>query len=107
MSLYEQRIYDVGVGNMPEAQRLYREQGYPVIEALGADTRLVGFFISDTGPLHQIMHLWRFADDAARRAHWAELYGSSEFMAFAGKIRPLLDRQQVQLWTAAPWGPKP
>lgn len=107
MSLYEQRIYDVKVGMMPEAQRLYREIGWPAMEAGGHAARLVGYFVSDTGPLHQLMHLWKFDDDAARRAHWKGVYGDADFMTFATQFRPLVDGQHVQLFTAAPWGPHP
>ena len=54
------------------------------------------------------MHLWKFDDDAARRAHWARLYGASEeFMGFAGKIRPSMLSQEVVLLNQAPFGPHP
>ncbi|MEQ8233328.1 MAG: NIPSNAP family protein [Gammaproteobacteria bacterium] len=107
MSLYEKRTYSVTVGRMAEAQRLYAEEGWPVLEAEGFSANCVGYFVSDTGPLHQLVHLWRFDDDAARRAFWARLYASEAFMAFAAKLRPLLQAQEVQLLNPAPWGSHP
>lgn len=107
MSLYEQRIYDVKVGQMPEAQRLYREIGWPALDKGGHAKRLVGYFVSDTGALHQLMHLWKYEDDAERRAHWAGVFADAEFMRFATQFRPLVNEQRVQLFTAAPWGPHP
>lgn len=107
MPLYEQRTYSIRVGEMAEAVRLYSEEGYPVLEAEGFSKHLVGYFISDTGRLHQLVHLWRFEDDDTRRAHWKRLYASEAFGAFVVKLRPLIDRQDVQLLTAAPWGPQP
>lgn len=107
MTLYEKRIYAIRVGQMAEVIRLYSEEGYPVLESEGFAKHLVGYFISDTGRLHQLVHLWRFADDDARRTHWKKLYTSEAFGAFVSKLRPLIDRQEVQLLTAAPWGPQP
>jgi len=105
--IYEKRTYQVPPGRMPEVVKLYQELGMPALEAGGFSSKLVGYFISDTGPLHQLIHLWRFEDDAARRAHWGGLAQDAGFMAFAVKLRPILQSQEVQLMTAAPWGPHP
>lgn len=105
--LYEERRYSVRVGEMPQVLKLYRDEGWPALEAGGFDAKLVGYFVSDTGPLHQLVHLWRFDDDADRRAHWKRLFSDDGFMAFAVQLRPLLLGQEVQLLNPAPWGPKP
>ncbi len=107
MIIYEKRTYSIRVGQMPEILKLYSEEGYPVLESEGFTTSLVGYFVSDTGRLHQLMHIWRFENDEARRAFWARLYASEKFMAVAAKLRPLIDTQEVQLFTSAPWGPRP
>ena len=107
MPLYEKRTYQVFTGKMADAAKLYQEVAWPVLEAEGFSGNLVGYFISDTGPLHQLIHIWRFENDDARRAFWKRLYGSEAFMGFAVQIRPLLASQEVQLMTDAPWGPKP
>ena len=105
--LYEKRTYDIFVGQMPEVIRLYRDEAMPILEAAGFADYLVGYFISDTGPLHQLIHIWRFEDDAARRDFWKRLYANEEFMAFAGQVRALIKVQNVQLLRSAPWGPTP
>ena len=107
MPIYEKRTYDITVGKMQEVIALYRDEGYPALEAGGHSESLVGYFISDTGPLHQLIHLWRFEDDATRRAFWANLFSDEDFMAFAGKLRPNIARQEIQLLQPAPWGPNP
>ncbi len=107
MKIYEQRTYSVRVGQMAEILRLYSEEGWPVLEAEGFGENLVGYFVSDTGRLHQLVHLWRFESDEARRAFWQRLYASERFMAVAAKLRPLIDTQEVQLLVSAPWGPQP
>ncbi len=107
MPLYEKRTYDVIVGRMPDVIELYRTEGWPALEAGGFDRHLVGYFTSDTGPLHQLTHLWRFEDDADRRAFWPRLFADETFMAFAVQLRPLIAHQDVQLLNPAPWGPNP
>jgi hypothetical protein len=107
MTLYERRTYDVTVGQMGEVVRLYRDEGFPALQAGGFDEHLVGYFLSDTGPLHQLIHVWRFDDDADRRDFWSRLFADEPFMAFAAQLRPLLARQEIQLMQPAPWGPNP
>ena len=107
MALYEMRTYTFQVGKLNEVVALYRDEGWPVLEREGFSKNLVGYFVADTGTLHRLVHLWKFDDDAARRAHWAGIYGSEAFMAFAGKIRPSMLSQEVVLLNEAPFGPHP
>src|SRR6266849_2956025 len=108
MTLYELRTYTLHVGKMAEAVKLYIELGYPALQKGGQDKKLVGYFQADTGTINQLIHLWKFADDADRRAHWAAVYANKDFVeGFAAKFRPLVASQEVKLLTAAPWGPHP
>lgn len=107
MTVYEKRTYDIGVGKMADVVRLYRDEGYPALEAGGFSDNLVGYFLSDTGRLHQLIHIWRFDDDEARRDFWKRLFADEQFMGFAGQLRPNILAQEVQLLSSAPWGPTP
>jgi hypothetical protein len=106
-TIYEQRTYAVTVGQMAEVVRLYTTLGYPAMEAGGFSRNLIGYFTSDTGELHQLVHLWRFDSDEARRDFWQRLSADEDFMAFARQLRPLLRSQSNQLLLGAPWGPHP
>jgi hypothetical protein len=106
-TIYEKRTYSVTVGQMSEVIRLYTTQGWPALEAGGFAGHLIGYFTSDTGELHQLIHLWRFGSDDERRAFWKRLFADEAFMAFAKQLRPLLKTQSNQLLLAAPWGPHP
>ena len=105
MAIFELRTYTVIVGKMAEVVELYKTQGWPAL-AKHPD-RLVGDFTGDIGALNQLVHLWKFEDDADRRAFWAGVFGDPEFMAFAVKLRPLLVSQENKLLLAAPWGKSP
>jgi hypothetical protein len=100
--------YTLYVGKMAEATKLYQELGFPALKKGGHDEKLVGYFQGDTGTINQIVHLWKFDDDADRRKHWAGVFANKDFMeGFASKFRPLVMTQEVKLLTAAPWGPHP
>ena len=106
-TIYEKRTYSVTVGKMPEVVRLYTDQGWPALQAGGFAQNLIGYFIADTGELHQLVHLWRFDGDDDRRDFWRRLSEDKDFMAFVVQLRPLLRSQSNQLLLAAPWGPHP
>jgi hypothetical protein len=76
MALYEMRTYTLRVGAMAEAVKLYQELGFPALQRGGQDKKLVGYFQSDTGTINQLVHLWKFEDDADRRGHWAAVYAN-------------------------------
>ena len=108
MALYEFRTYTLYVGKMAEATKLYQELGFPALKKGGHDNKLLGYFQADTGTINQVVHLWKFDDDADRRKHWAEVFANKDFVeGFASKFRPLVMTQEVKLLTAAPWGPHP
>jgi hypothetical protein len=108
MALYEMRTYTLFVGKMREATTHYQELGFPALKKGAYDKHLVGYFIADTGTINQLVHIWRFQDDADRRAFWARLFADKDFMeGFMPKFRPLIMSMEVKLLTPAPWGHHP
>ena len=105
MAIYELRTYEVVVGKMSDAVALYTNKGWPALSK--HPERLIGYFTGDVGALNKIVHLWRFEDDADRRAFWAGVYADPAFMDFAKDFRPILVNQTNQLMLSAPWGPTP
>jgi hypothetical protein len=105
MAIYELRTYDVVVGKMAEVISLYNTEGWPAIQR--HPERLVGYFTGDVGAINQVIHLWKFEDDADRRSFWAGVFADEAFMDFARKLRPLLLSQNNKLMLASPWGPHP
>lgn len=103
MAIYELRTYDIIVGKMSEVTELYKREGWPVIAR--HPSRCIGYFTGDVGAMNQLVHLWKFEDDQDRRDFWAGIFSDPDFLAFAGKLRPLIASQQNKLMMAAPWGP--
>ena len=108
MALFEMRTYTLQVGAMGEVVKLFQELGFPALQKGGHDKKLIGYFQADTGTINQLVHLWKFEDDADRRVHWKAVFANSDFVVgFASKFRPLVITQEVKLLQAAPWGPHP
>ena len=70
MEIYELRTYTLVVGKLNEAVELYTKIGWPALKPY--QDHLVGYFTGDIGALNQIVHLWKFEDDANRREFWAK-----------------------------------
>lgn len=105
MAIYELRTYQVTVGKMAEVVRLYAQEGWPALQK--HPDRLLGYFTGDVGALNQLVHLWKFEDEADRRQFWSAVMADPDFQAFVAQLRPLLQSQHNQLMLAAPWGPQP
>lgn len=105
VAIYELRTYTFHVGRLGEAVSIYHSEGWPALEKYG--DKLVGYFTGDIGAMNQLVHLWKFEDDADRRQHWAAVFADADFMAFAGKLRPMILTQENKLLFASPWGPHP
>ena len=80
MALYEMRTYTLYVGKMAEATKLYQELGFPALKKGGHDNKLLGYFQADTGTINQVVHLWKFDDDADRRKHWTGVFANKDFV---------------------------
>jgi hypothetical protein len=106
-TIYEKRIYAIKVGEMAETKRLFTTLGWPALAEGKFDKNVVGYFISDTGDLHQLIIILRFDSDQDRRDFWKRLYEDQKFMVFVKQFRPLIFSQNVQLMVSAPWGPQP
>lgn len=73
--IIDHRTYVTHHGKLDEFLQRYEAMGLAVQqEYLGRDA-LVGYFVTDIGPLNQVTHLWRYdgvGDRAERRARMEE-----------------------------------
>lgn len=79
--IVDHRTYTMHPTKLPSWLKLYEEYGLPVQQRhLG---KLIGFFVSEIGPLNQVVHIWQYedlADRQRRRAAMAEDRDWQEFM---------------------------
>ncbi|MBR0696320.1 NIPSNAP family protein [Bradyrhizobium lablabi] len=105
--IYELRTYTVKPGTVGEIVK--------AASTLSRDIRgddfgkLEGYWITEIGPLNQVMHMWSYSDLAERTRLRAELAKNPRWNGeYIPAIRPLLVRQEVRLLNAiiAPVAPR-
>jgi len=89
--IYELRTYQLVVGGLPEYLELARTRILPAIGEHGI--KPVGFWTSESGSLHQAVHLWAYADLNDRQAKWAAWSKDPRRKEVLAKLRPLLVSQ--------------
>jgi hypothetical protein len=101
--IVEQRTYTLEIGAVPKYLAAYEAEGLAVQrEILG---RMVGYFSSDIGTLHQIVHMWAYKDYAERSERRAKLGADPRWLAYIPKIRELQISQENKILIPAPFSP--
>ncbi|MEX3007467.1 NIPSNAP family protein [Hoeflea sp. TYP-13] len=101
--IVEERIYSLQVGAAPEYLRLYEAEGLAIQRPILG--RMVGYFTTEIGPLHQIVHMWAYRDMAERSERRARLGADDGWKAYVKKIRPLVVSQENKILIPAPFSP--
>lgn len=94
--IYELRTYTVKPGAAPTAAKNAGTLGR---EIRGDDYgKLEGYWLTEIGPLNQVMHLWSYADLNERTAKRAALSQNARWTGeYIPKIREYLVRQDVRI----------
>lgn len=101
--IYEMRTYRLRTGTLPEYVRLVGEEGIAIQKSyLGT---LVGYFVSDIGPLNQIVHIWAYRDLADREARRAALALDPAWIAFGPKIQALIEEMETKIMKPTAFSP--
>jgi NIPSNAP len=78
--IYDHRTYTVAHGKMQEYLERYERFALPVqLRHLGT---LVGFFVSDIGPLNQVVHIWAYDSIGDREERRARMAADPEWQHF-------------------------
>lgn len=97
--IYEFRTYTTPIGMAPELARLSGEVGRDIRK--DDYGKLEGYWLTEIGPLNQVMHLWSYADLNARQELRDALGRNTDwrgkYLTVAG---PLILRQDVRLMRA-------
>src|SRR5437764_9702853 len=97
--IYELRTYTLKPGSIADmvkaastVSREIRKDDYGKLE---------GYWVTEIGPLNQVMHLWSYADLNERHRLRGELAKNPRWSSeYAPLIRPLLMRQDIRLLNA-------
>jgi NIPSNAP len=77
--ILEIRTYTLHPGKMAEYFKVYEAQGFAIQKRILGS--FVGSFVSEIGPLNQVVHLWAFADLNDRAARRTRLAADPQWQA--------------------------
>ena len=102
--IHELRRYQIKPGKLAEYVDKSRTIGRPVRgDRYG---KLLGYWSTELGPLNQVVHLWEFADLAARTAARAGLAKDERWVKeYLPVSTPLLEAQENMMLSPFDWAP--
>ena len=101
--IVEQRIYRFKPGAVPDFMARYEARGLALQKRVLGN--LIGYFVTELGPLNETVHLWGYdcLDDRARRR--AALMADPDWRAFLAEILPLLETQESRILLPTAFSP--
>jgi NIPSNAP len=102
--IHELRTYTIHPGRTQEYVQLSGSIGRPIRgDRFG---KLVGYWSTELGPLNQVVHIWEYADLAARAQARASLAKDERWTTeYVPKSQPLLQSQENLILVPADWYP--
>lgn len=100
--IIEKRTYTFHPGKLPEFLELYQREG------LALHTKylpLLGTFVTDIGPLNQLITLWGYDSMADREEKRAALYADPAWIAFGPKTTHLIQTMETAILKPTAWSP--
>ena len=101
--IVDHRTYTVAHGGMQAYLERYERVALPIqLRHLG---RLVGFYVSDIGPLNQVVHIWAYDDVADREARRARMAADPAWQAFMKENAGTFVAQENKIMKATGFSP--
>jgi len=102
--IVEQRTYTLPHGGTEPYLARYEEKGLPLqMRHLG---RLLGFFVTEIGPLNQVVHLWAYDSHADREARRAALEADPAWQEFRRGNVGTFVAQETRILRATRFSPR-
>lgn len=93
--ILDHRTYTVAHGQMAAYLERYERMALPVqMRHLG---NLVGFYVSDIGPLNQVVHIWAYANLEDRETRRAAMSSDPEWRAFTQANAGTFTHQEIKI----------
>jgi hypothetical protein len=101
--IIEERVYTIIPGQVAEYLETYEREGKPVHwKYLGEP---VGWFVTETGDLNQVVHWWRYASMAEREEKRAALYADPAWNAYRRMAGSRVTHQTTRIMRPTSFSP--
>jgi hypothetical protein len=101
--IVEQRTYTLSPGSLKRFLAAYEESGLPLHREIYQ--RLVGYYVSESGTLNQIVQLWAFESYEDRAARRARLQADPRWDEYLQKVKGLVIQQESRMLAPTAWSP--
>ena len=101
--IVEQRTYTLSPGALPRFLAAYERYGLPAHTAVYE--RLVGYYVSETGTLNQVVQLWAFESFEDRSARRERLQQEPSWKQYMEQVQGLVLQQEGRLLKPMAWSP--
>ena len=99
--IIEHRTYTLHPGKTQTYLALYAAEGMAVqLEYL---PHPIGYYVSELGPLNQIVHMWGYEDLGERMQRRSLLKKDARWLTYVDKILPLIQKQESKILVPAPF----
>lgn len=100
--IIEKRTYTFHPGKVQEFLALYEREGLPIHTKY---LPLIGYFVSDIGPLNQVITMWGYESMAEREDKRSRLYADPEWIAFGPRTTPLIQKMESMILKPTSFSP--
>ncbi len=101
--IVEERIYSLKPDCIDRFLQLYEKEALAVqCEYLPL---MLGYFVSEIGVLHQVIHLWGYQNFDERTRCRGAMRRDPRWLAYVPKVRPLFERQETRILLPTAWSP--
>lgn len=101
--IIEQRTYRFKAGKVPAFMAIYEEKGLAIQKQILGN--LIGYFVTEIGPLNETVHLWGYESLDERTRRRAELIANADWREFLAEILPLLETQECKVMLPTGFSP--
>lgn len=99
--IVEERIYTLHVGMLPKFMEDYEREGLPILKRhLGSE---FGFFITEVGTQHQIVHIWAYENYTDFEQRRAALAADPALAIYRARNHPRVMLQETRIMRPAPY----
>ncbi|TIL65548.1 NIPSNAP family protein [Mesorhizobium sp.] len=101
--IVEERVYRVWPGKTRDYLKLVKEEGLAIQEPILG--HLIGYFVSEIGPLNHVVHMWGYADFEERRRRRQKLAADPRWQSFIPKLTALIESSENRLLLPPDYSP--
>lgn len=101
--IVEERIYRIRPGRMATYLKLVREEGLAIQKPILGN--LIGYFVTEIGPLNHVVHMWGYADLVDRATRRKALADDPRWQAFTPKLSENIETMENRILLPTDFSP--